>query len=233
MTPIISSQSNTCPATATAAVAGTAALSAYLNAKYHIWKDLSYNYYLRRGARYQEKLKRQNKINIWASFTENAKNLADLDCLWFSDPSTSPPTVHTYSWREAYERACRYAQWFLDAGVQPGECVGFYLQNSPDFVLAWMGLVAIGSYPAMINYNLVGGALVHCVKLAECSLLLVDEDFRERALDNKELHDMGIKMDVVDQDFKDRVSRIDPMVPDEKYTRDAGEKTRLAIRYTR
>ena len=134
-------------ASAAAAVAGTAALGAYLNAKYHISKDLSHNYYLHRGTRYQETLKRQNKIDIWGTFTENSQKFADQNCIWYSDPSTVPPTEYKYTWREAYEYACRYAQWFLEAGVKPGDCVGFYLQNSSDFVLGWMGLLAIRAYP--------------------------------------------------------------------------------------
>ena len=96
-----------------------------------------------------------------------------------------------------------------------------------------MGLLAIGCYPAMINYNLVGGALVHCVKIAECRLLLVDEDFAERALGNEELRALGVGMHVVDREFREQVEARDFRVPDERFTRDAGEKTRLAIRYTR
>ena len=214
-------------------LATTIGLSAYINAKYHIWKDLSHIYYQQRGTRYQEKLKRQNKINIWGTFTENARKFADRDCIWYLDPSTTPPTEHTYTWTQAYEYACKYAQWFLEAGVEPGECVGFYLQNSPDFVLGWMGLLAIGCYPAMINYNLVGGALVHCTKIAECSLLLVDEDFQDRVEGNEELKAIGVRTQVVDRDFRSKVASLKARKPDEKFTKDADEKTRLVMRYTR
>ncbi|OQU98678.1 AMP-binding enzyme domain-containing protein [Cladophialophora immunda] len=219
-------------ATAAVGLASAAALSAYLNAKFHLGKDLTHIYYQHRGERYQARLKAQNRINIWATFCENADKFADGDCIWYSDPATSPPTVHTYTWREARDYACRYAQWFLDANVRPGDCVGFYLQNSPDFVLGWLGLLAIGCYPAMINYNLVGGALVHCVKIAECKVLLVDEDFRDRALQNEELQQLGVRMHVVDREFRERLSRIPAEMPSAEYAKDVGEKTRLALRYT-
>jgi acyl-CoA synthetase (AMP-forming)/AMP-acid ligase II len=177
-------------------------------------------------------LKRQNKINIWGTFTDNARQFAELDCIWYSDPATNPPTVHTFSWTQAYQYACQYAQWFLSAGVQPGDCVGFYLQNSPDFVLGWMGLLAIGCYPAFINYNLVGGALVHCTKIAECRMLLVDEDIQDRVIENEELKAMGVKIQVVDEKFREQIRSLEPSVPDEKFTKDANERTRLALRYT-
>ncbi|KIW88251.1 uncharacterized protein Z519_11362 [Cladophialophora bantiana CBS 173.52] len=221
-------------ATATAALASAAALSAYLNAKYHLAKDLSHIYYQHRGARHQARLKAQNKINIWATFCENCDQFADDACIWYSDPSTIPPTIHNYTWREAREYACQYAAWFLnEAGVKPGDCVGFYLQNSADFVLGWLGLLGIGCYPALINYNLVGGALVHSVKIAECKVLLVDEDFKDRVFEiEEELRQLGVVVYVVDRDFRARISRIPVKIPDAEYTKDAGEKTKLALRYT-
>lgn len=220
------------PATALAALTGATALSAYVNGKFHIYKDLLHLYYQRRGVAHQERLKRQNKINIWGTFVHNARKLADLDCLWYSDPLTTPPTTYTFTWRQAYTYACQYAQWFLDNGVQPGECVGFYLQNSPDFMLAWMGLLSIGCYPSFINYNLVGGALGHCTKIAECRLLLVDDDIKDRVLNCEELKAMGVRIQVLDQAFRDLIHGTEPKDPDSKFTRDANEKTRLALRYT-
>jgi acyl-CoA synthetase (AMP-forming)/AMP-acid ligase II len=48
--------------------------------------------------------------------------------------------------------------------------------NSPDFMFAWLGLWSIGAAPAMINYNLAGKALLHCLKISGAKLLLVDEE---------------------------------------------------------
>lgn len=188
---------------------------------------------MRRGICYQEQLKRKNKINIWGTFTENAQNFSDRECIWYSDPGTNPPTTYSYTWQEAYSYACQHAQWFLDAGIRPGQCVGLYLQNSPELVLGWMGLLAIGCWPAMINYNLIGDALVHCVKVADCQLLLVDEDLQRRVLDNEQLEAMVVKVQVLDQPFKDRLRQLRAETPDPIYTKDANEKTKLAMRYTR
>lgn len=110
--------------------------------------------------------------------------------------------------------------------------MGFYLQNSPDFMFAWMALLAIGCYPAMINYNLVGDALVHCVKLAECRLLLVD-DYKARVVGNAELEGLGVRYQVVDREFRDGLASTLPVPPDERYTASADNKTRFALRYTR
>lgn len=84
----------------------------------------------------------------------------------------------------------------------------------------------------MINYNLVGGALAHCTKIAECRLLLVDEDFQDRVVNVEELKAMGVRIQIVDRTFRDRIASIPPSIPDEKYTQGADEKTKLALRYT-
>lgn len=217
---------------ALASTALVASGAAYLDAKYHISKDLATLYYAHRGDAHQATLKAQNRINIWATFTENCRDHAAQDCIWFSDPSTSPPTEVTYTWSQAYDRACQWAHWFLENGIEPGECVGLYLQNSPDFVLGWMGMLAVGCYPAMINYNLVGGALVHCVKVAECKLLLVDEDFVDRVFTNNDLEEMGVRCQTLDSHLRTILSSIPPRTPDPKYTGQANEKTKLALRYT-
>lgn len=43
-------------------------------------------------------------------------------------------------------------------------------------MFAWLGLLAIGALPAMINCNLTGGALLHCLKVPHARLVLVDDD---------------------------------------------------------
>ena len=216
-----------------ATAAGVAAISLYLNGKYHICKDLTHIYYLQRGIRHQDRLRRENRIDIWRTFTENAAKLPDLDCVWYQEPGRNATTVHKYTWAAAHTRACQYAHWFLSNGVRPGDCVAFILQNSADFVLAWLGLIAISCYPAMINYNLVGGALVHCVKIAECKIVLVDDDIKERVLNNEHLLMLGVQIEVLDDTLKARVATMQTTSPGEEHRRGCDDQTKLALRYTR
>lgn len=75
-----------------------------------------------------------------------------------------------------YARVNQYAQWFLAQKVKPGDLVVMYMANSPDFMCAWFGLMAVGAAPAMINTNLASKALVHCVEIAQARLILADGD---------------------------------------------------------
>jgi acyl-CoA synthetase (AMP-forming)/AMP-acid ligase II len=52
-----------------------------------------------------------------------------------------------YTRCEVGVRANQYATYFLQLGVVPGELVAFYLQNSPEFFFAWLGLLTIDGKP--------------------------------------------------------------------------------------
>lgn len=210
------------------ALAATLTLSAYLNAKYHLAKDLAHLYYAHRGTRHQAHLARQNDLNVWATFAANALAHPDRECIWFFDDSCTEP--RTYTWKQAHHYARQWSQFFLQRGVRPGDCVGFYLQNSPELVLAWMGLLAIGCWPAMINYQLVGEALGHCVRVAGCGVLLVDGELVGRVGGGDE---MGVEVVVVDGGLREEVEGLKGRLPEGLGEGASGEGVRLALRYTR
>lgn len=108
------------------------------------------------------------RLSLWYPFEAQVARLGTQECLWSRRESLS--------WQQTHDHACRYAQLLLSFGVQPGDAVSFYMTNSVDFVLAMLGTWAIGSFPAFINYNLTGEGLIHCLKLCESKVLLVDED---------------------------------------------------------
>ena len=47
--------------------------------------------------------------------------------------------------QQILERSYQYASFFLDSGVRPGQLVAFYMRNSPEYIFAWFGLLAIVS----------------------------------------------------------------------------------------
>jgi acyl-CoA synthetase (AMP-forming)/AMP-acid ligase II len=64
----------------------------------------------------------------------------------------------------------------LEQGILPGELVGMYLINSPEFMVIWFATLCIGASPAFLNYNLEGKALLHCLEVCQTKLIIVDED---------------------------------------------------------
>lgn len=108
----------------------------------------------------------ETRLSPYYFFEKHAQTLPNQECIW--------SRAGSYTWAEAYYRANQYAQWFLRNGVQPGDLVAFFMANSPEFVLAWMGLWAIGAAPALINHNLTRQALLHCLDIADTKLILAE-----------------------------------------------------------
>lgn len=142
-----------------------------------------------------------------------------------------------YTWAETYANACRYAQYFLQNGVKPGELVTFYLTNQPEFVFGHLGSWAIGSAPAMINHHLAGDALIHCLKVAGGKLLIVDEDpdTQQRIEDVRDRieGELGITIKVLDKHLKGEILRMEPKRPDDEYRKGILGTFPMCLFYTR
>src|ERR1044071_1070180 len=72
----------------------------------------------------------------------------------------------TLSYRALAARANRYARWALTQGLAKGETVGLMMPNRPEYLAAWLGITRIGGVVALLNTNLTGRALAHCIEIA-------------------------------------------------------------------
>lgn len=160
-----------------ASAAGTAALAAYLNAKFHILHDL-------RNARgglapSQQVLdfitdrvtkKRVLTYHVWED--QALRNRPNQPFLIFEG--------RTWSYAEFFDAILRVGNWLVnDLGVQVGEVVAIDGGNSPEYLMLWFALDAIGASISFINWNLTGTGLVHCAKVSlklVCTGLFADWD---------------------------------------------------------
>jgi fatty-acyl-CoA synthase len=83
----------------------------------------------------------------------------------------SPEGSLTYSGLAA--RANQYARWGLAQGLQPGEAVALVCPNRAEYVAVWLGLTRIGIVVALINTQLSGESLAHCIRVAAPRLVVV------------------------------------------------------------
>lgn len=86
-------------------------------------------------------------------------------------------TVWTY--KEYDARAEAYAHWALAQGLKPGDTVAVFMQNRADFVACWVGLAKVGVISALLNNQLVGHALSHCLNISEADHIIVDAELAE------------------------------------------------------
>lgn len=87
---------------------------------------------------------------------------------------------NTTSYNDFEERANRVAHWALAEGYKAGDCVALFMENEPDFVAAWFGLSKIGIVTAMINNNLEGAGLAHCLNIVQTKAIITSADLAPR-----------------------------------------------------
>eukprot|EP00106_Octopus_bimaculoides_P018088 XP_014785530.1 PREDICTED: long-chain fatty acid transport protein 4-like [Octopus bimaculoides] len=59
------------------------------------------------------------------------------------------------------------ANHFLRAGYHSGDVVALFKESCPEYVCIWLGLSKIGIITALINFNLRGYSLLHCINDAQ------------------------------------------------------------------
>ncbi len=77
----------------------------------------------------------------------------------------------------------RYARWALVQGVRKGDVVALLMPNRPDYLAIWLGITRIGGIVALINTNLSGPALAHCLMVAAPDHIIVAETLAPMLVD--------------------------------------------------
>src|SRR5262245_15502860 len=80
----------------------------------------------------------------------------------------------TFTYRELDGRANRYARWALQNGVGKGEVVALMMPNRPEYLAFWIGVTRAGGVVALLNTNLTGQSLAHCIDIVEAKHVVVD-----------------------------------------------------------
>ena len=84
----------------------------------------------------------------------------------------------TYDDMETY--ANRVAAWAKNAGLSQGDCVAVFARNRLEYVPLWFGLTKLGIIPALLNYQLSGKALAHCVNISDAAHVIVDVEMADQ-----------------------------------------------------
>ncbi len=77
------------------------------------------------------------------------------------------------TYRELGDRCAYYMDWAISERVTAGDRVGLLMPNCRDYVAIWLGITQAGGVVALLNTNLVGAGLAHCIKAAAATHLIV------------------------------------------------------------
>ncbi len=82
----------------------------------------------------------------------------------------------TVTYGEMDAIANRYAHWAKGQGITRGQTVALFLPNRLEYLPIWFGLTKVGIATALINNNLTGAALTHCLNISGALHCIVDAD---------------------------------------------------------
>lgn len=69
----------------------------------------------------------------------------------------------TLTFAQLADASHRYARWALSLGLGQGDVVALMMPNRPDYLAIWLGLSRVGVTTALLNTNLTGAGLAHCL----------------------------------------------------------------------
>lgn len=93
----------------------------------------------------------------------------------------------TLSYAELSARIERYARWAMAIGLTKGDTVALLMPNRTDYLAAWLGITRVGGVVALINTQLVGASLAHCIDTAQSTHIIVAHDLAD-AFDSARPH---------------------------------------------
>jgi len=82
----------------------------------------------------------------------------------------------TVTWRELNAQANRYARALIDTGLARGDTASVFMENRIEFLAMIIALAKIGVTASLINTNLRGRPLIHCVTVTDSKKCIVGEE---------------------------------------------------------
>ena len=99
------------------------------------------------------------------------KNWSIID-MWYNVVDKNPYKIAIHfgdrhiSYKELDNLSNKIANWALDIGLGKDNVCALMMLNRPEYVAFWLGLAKIGAVTGLININLSGPSLFHCLEIA-------------------------------------------------------------------
>lgn len=138
-----------------------------------------------------------------------------------------------YTYAQAYDTVLRYAQWLQNRrGIKKGELVALDFQNTDTFIFLILALWALGAVPALINYNLSGSPLTHCIKRATTRLVLIDPVVSGNVGDDVRSELSQTSFEVVTPELERQMLSMEPIRPPDEVRNSSSRESMGLLIYT-
>lgn len=141
--------------------------AAYLNAKLGLSADI---HNLRSERSFEARVHKNISLagdtcTLYALFARGAARVPDREALWFEE--------RVWSYAELKRDVDRFATFLTDsAGVSADAYVAVFMSNCPEMVVAILALSKVGAVAALVNVNLRGETLRHCLGVPDAKVVL-------------------------------------------------------------
>eukprot|EP01080_Neovahlkampfia_damariscottae_P009204 gene9204-1290_t len=103
-----------------------------------------------------------NTINL---FEDTAQKYPEREALVFED--------QVYTYKQLNEAANKIANFAISKGVKEQDCVALLMKNRPEFLITWIGLLKINAIVSLINTDIKGLSLEHCLSVCGSKFLIL------------------------------------------------------------
>jgi fatty-acyl-CoA synthase len=79
-------------------------------------------------------------------------------------------------------RQNQYARWALNQGLAKGDTVCLLMPNRPEYIAIWLGIVKVGGVAALLNTNLAGASLAHCIDIVAPKHIIAAAELADRLI---------------------------------------------------
>lgn len=94
----------------------------------------------------------------------------------FADNIAVEDEFRSLTYRDLDAMANRYGHWARSRNLRRSDVIGLVMNNRVEYLAAWLGFSKVGIATALINTNLSGEALAHCLNIAGVSVVVADEE---------------------------------------------------------
>ena len=131
-------------------------------------KDVPTLLKLKKGLGYRPKTE---KDSIILSLERNVESFGDHPAIMFEGT--------TLTWKELNAQANRFANTLKAEGIGKGDVVSLFMENRIEFISCALAIQKIGAVAAMINTNLHGASLQHCITATNSRLCIFGSELSD------------------------------------------------------
>ena len=114
-------------------------------------------------------------LNIeYANFPDNLKKYFDVGAM-HGDKEFLVFEDERYTYDQAMKIAAKVGNALIESGIQKGDRVAICMQNNPEFMFAYMGIVGIGAVCVPLNSWWVPSEVIYGIEHSQAKLLIGDQ----------------------------------------------------------